>query len=177
MIAVGSKRGWLTERLRFLLLSLSRARASSYLPFEYLVFGFLAPLCLSVRSPSAAAALSEAEAADPSIGRNIIPSYLSLIGFDRGVHRHAFRSIRKTRPADRRTVAHSHGLPLRGISSRTVFGPRYRTSRANARAHATAADRRVCVRVYLALVDLIPCSFAAYNKLATRARIMPSYWK
>jgi len=57
MIVVESRRGWLTERLRFL------SRVFCYLPFKYLVLDFLAPLCLSVRSPSAAAFYSEAEAA------------------------------------------------------------------------------------------------------------------
>lgn len=109
---------------------------------------------------------------DPSIGRNIIPSYLFLTWPGRGVHRHAFRSIRKTRPVDRRTVAHSHGLPLRGISSRTV---RTSVSRAYARAHATAIG--VCACTFTPRSSTPYRSFAAYNKLATRARIMPSYWK
>jgi hypothetical protein len=54
MIAVRTRRGWLTERAPASL-SLSLSPAVSYLPFEYMVFGFLAPPCvpLSPRLPSA----------------------------------------------------------------------------------------------------------------------------
>lgn len=136
MIAVGSRRGWLTERPE---ISLSLSRAFCYLPFKYLVFGFLAPLCLSVLLPPPSTPKPKLP-----IGRNIIPSYLSLTWPGRGVHRHAFRSIRKTRPADRRTVAHSHGLPLPWhlVSDRLDLGI--------ARERACTRNRRsACVRLRL----------------------------
>ena len=114
-----------------------------------------------------------------SFDRNIIPSYLSLAWY-----RHAFRSIRKTRLVDRRTVAHSHGLPLCGISNCSNFGIARECA-------CTRNDRRVCVCVCVCMcvcvcvcarararvcVCVCVCvftprsstlyrSFAAYNKL------------
>jgi len=106
---------------------------------------------------------------------------------------HAYRSIRKTRPVDRRTVAHSHGLPLRGRFS--SLG----SSAARACGDATRWFRCACERArashYVTLIDFIhrflslslsfslslslflSLSLAVYNKPASRVRIMPSYWK
>lgn len=106
----------LTDRLRFLSPHFPRTLLSTVR-----VSGVRFPRA-SVRATIAVATVFRSSA-DPSIARNIGPSlsFSYLVGpglacSSYGVlfHRHAFRSIRKTRPVDRRTVAHSHDLPLRG---------------------------------------------------------------
>lgn len=96
---------------------------------------------------------------------------------------HAFRSIRKTRPVDRRTVAHSHGLPLRGTSVAAVSSGLRGASWHMQRDPRRCVYMRVCARASR-LARARPPSplslslfLAMYNKLATRARIIPSYWK
>lgn len=166
MIAVGSRRGWLTERRDFSLFC-ARARARVQLstvrvsgvrfPCAYMLFRTLA---------------FYSEAADPSIGRNIIP-LLSFPYLVRSRLTPARIPINKKNTPGRPQNGSSF---TRSPSSWHLLSDCVRTS-VRGRACTRNGDRRVCVRVYLALVDPVPCSFAAYNKLATRARIIPSYWK
>jgi len=161
MIAVESRREWLTEHPWGF--SFSFSFALCYLPLENMWCSVcLAPL-------RALAFYSEAEAVDRPFPCFSSFSIFTLSWPGRGTHRHAFRSIRRTSPVDRsRTVAHSHGLPLLGSSSKLLEAPRQHACTRNA--CVRARESRLPRRTRLLHIPV-------YNKLATRAKIMPSYWK
>lgn len=152
MIAVGSRRGWLTERLRFLSLARGRSRV---LLSTVQVSGVRfprAPLCLSVHARLLP---------PPSTPKPKLP-----------IRRSAVISSPPIFPLPGLAVAYTPArIPInkKNTPGRPQNGSSFTRSPSSWHLVSDLGISRSSTPYHR--------SFAAYNKLATRARIMPSYWK